>query len=47
MTNQLAVVLGLLIVIGLGVDYVFFEWANCLFLSRKMVDMIEWMAFWR
>ena len=47
MTNQIALGLGALILLGLGADYMFFGMENSLFLARKLVDMIEWMAFWR
>jgi len=47
MTNQIAFLLGALILIGLGVDYYGYEWSNTLFLARKLADLIEWMAFWR
>ncbi|WP_204355313.1 hypothetical protein [Roseovarius amoyensis] len=47
MTNQLAILLGAAIVIGLGVDWQYFDWANTIFLTRKLVDLIEWMQFWR
>lgn len=47
MTNQIALWLGALILIGLGVDYFYFDWANLVFLTRKLADLIEWMAFWR
>lgn len=47
MTNQIAVALGLLIVIGLGIDWQMFGWENTLFLARKFTDLLEWLAFWR
>ncbi len=47
MTNQLAIVLGLVIVSGLALDAYSFDWANTLFLARKLMELIEWMAFWR
>ncbi len=47
MTNQIAIFLGALILIGLGVDYYYFDWSNTIFLARKLVDFIEWLAFWR
>ena len=47
MNNQLALALGALILIGLGLDYYEFDWANTLYLGRKLADLIEWMAFWR
>lgn len=47
MTNQIALALGVLILLGLGLDAMFLDWQGTLFLARKLSDMIEWMAFWR
>ncbi len=47
MTNSIAIFLVLLILAGLGYDYIYNDWSASLFLARKMADMIEWMAFWR
>ncbi|WP_299842372.1 hypothetical protein [uncultured Roseovarius sp.] len=47
MTNQIAVVLGCIILIALGIDWYSYDWAGTLFLSRKLADLIEWLAFWR
>lgn len=47
MTNQIAFSLGALILIGLGVDWYYFDWTNTLFLARKLVELIEYLAFWR
>ena len=47
MTNPIAVFLGLLVFGGLAADWYFYDGASTLFLGRKCVDMIEWMAFWR
>lgn len=47
MTNRLAVWLALIIAALLAYDYYQFNWANTVFLIRKFVDLIEWIAFWR
>ena len=47
MTNQIAIVLGSIILIGLGLDWFLGDWSATLYLSRKLADLIEWMAFWR
>ncbi|WP_342070737.1 hypothetical protein [Yoonia algicola] len=47
MTNTIAVFLGLFLVALLGFDYLQYESANALFLARKFVELIEWIAFWR
>ncbi len=47
MTNTIALILGFLLIALFAVDYVVFDWANTLFLLRKLVALIEWLAFWR
>ncbi|WP_198389278.1 hypothetical protein [Roseovarius faecimaris] len=47
MTNRIALILGLLILGGLALDAYFLNWANTLFLARKLADLIEYLAFWR
>ncbi len=47
MTNKLALIIGLLIIGLLAFDYYQYDWANTVFLARKFVALIEWMAFWR
>jgi len=47
MSNQIALGLGAVILLCLGLDALLFDWANTLFLGRKMTVLIEWMAFWR
>ena len=47
MTNQIALILASIILIGLGCDWYLNDLTATLFLSRKLADMIEWLAFWR
>jgi hypothetical protein len=47
MTNTIAIWLGLIITALLATDYVLYDWANTLFLLRKFMELIEWLAFWR
>ncbi|MEM9437402.1 MAG: hypothetical protein AAGA15_10200 [Pseudomonadota bacterium] len=47
MTNQLAIILGALVLIALVLDAVLNGSAATLFLVKKLTDLIEWMAFWR
>ncbi|WP_371224522.1 hypothetical protein [Roseovarius sp. 2305UL8-3] len=47
MTNTLAIGLAALILLALGLDYMLFEWGNTVFLGRKLIELIEWLAFWR
>lgn len=47
MTNAIAVTLGVLICAALALDVVLFGTDHLLFLSRKLLELIEWIAFWR
>jgi len=47
MTNQLALILGAVIVALIGLDLLAFEGANLLFLARKLFVFIDYIAFWR
>jgi hypothetical protein len=47
MTNTIALWLVLIIAALLAIDYVQYDWANTLFLLRKLLALIEWVAFWR
>ncbi len=47
MTDRIALFLGLMIVAALGWDYFFNDFAATFFVARKVVDLIEWLAFWR
>jgi hypothetical protein len=47
MTNMIALVLGILIAAAIGTDLLFNEGAALFFLTRKFLDLIEWVAFWR
>ena len=47
MTNQIAIMLGAIIVLGLGLDWILNDGSGALYLGRKMADLIEWLAFWR
>jgi hypothetical protein len=46
MTNSLAIGLGLALLAVLAAN-VAFGWELHVFLGRKLVDLIEWLAFWR
>jgi hypothetical protein len=46
-TNRLAFVLALLIVTALAADVMLDDSKAVMFLLRKFVDMVEWLAFWR
>lgn len=47
MTNRIALWLGALIVGLIAVDVMLFGSEYSVFVGKKMVDLIEWMAFWR
>ena len=47
MTNTIALVLGALIFLALGLDHLRYDGANLLFLARKFAELLEWLAFWR
>ena len=47
MTNRIAIPMGLLIVGAILIDLVLFDSQSLIFLSKKMFDLMEWMAFWR
>ncbi len=46
MTNRIALGLGLAIAAILTLDYVF-EWGVAVFLGRRLLDLINLIAFWR
>ncbi len=47
MTNRIALVLGLLILIALAVDIALVGTEHLVFLAKKFLELIEWVAFWR
>jgi hypothetical protein len=47
MTNRIAIILGLIIVAGLLYDKVYHDSVGTVFLGRKLVVLIEYLAFWR
>jgi hypothetical protein len=47
MTNTISFWLGLLILGFFAVDYYYYDWQLSIFVARKMLDMIEYFAFWR
>jgi hypothetical protein len=46
-TNRLALILAILIIMAVAADLLLNHGAALLFLLRKFVDMVEWLAFWR
>jgi len=47
MTNRIAIVLGLLVLGGLAYDVLQNDLSGLLFLARKLMALIEYLAFWR
>ena len=47
MTNRIAIVLGLLLICAVVVDVMFYGTEHIVFLGKKLIDLIEWVAFWR
>ena len=47
MTNRIAIVLALLIAAGLAYDILRNDATGVLFLARKLMGLIEYLAFWR
>lgn len=47
MTNRLAIILGCIILAALILDQVLNDGAASLFLSKRLLELIEWLAFWR
>ncbi|MEO0999296.1 MAG: hypothetical protein AAFW69_01630 [Pseudomonadota bacterium] len=47
MTNSFALVFGLLILAVLAADIFYYQWDILVFLGRKLLDLSEWLAFWR
>jgi len=47
MTTRIAIVLGLLILAGIGYDSAVTDLSGTLFLARKLMALIEYLAFWR
>jgi hypothetical protein len=47
MTNRIAIFLGAALVCVVVLDSLLFGAENLLFLGKKMLELIDWMAFWR
>lgn len=47
MTNRIAVVLGIVIAALCAIDLMLNNGQVLLFLGRRLLELIEWMAFWR
>ncbi|WP_421704543.1 glyceraldehyde-3-phosphate dehydrogenase [Aliiroseovarius sp.] len=47
MTNQIALVLAILVIAFFGTDFLIMDGSMSLFLGKKMLEFTEWLAFWR
>lgn len=47
MTNKVALILAFILVAVFAVDWVIFGGAMSLFLGKKILVLITWIAFWR
>lgn len=47
MTNKIAIALALLIGSIIAADLLVFGWNLHIFLGRKLIDLTEYLAFWR
>lgn len=47
MTDRLALFFGILLIAAIAGDLIFYDGETLLFLSKKFLDLIEWIAFWR
>lgn len=47
MTNTIAIFIAVCVLGFVAVDIVYFEKANLLFLSKKFLELLSWVAFWR
>ena len=47
MTNRIAIVFGALILIAVILDVLIYGNEHVIFLGKKMLEFIDWIAFWR
>ena len=47
MTNRIALILGLIIAALIAFDVVLHDGRTMIFLSKKLIELLEWIAFWR
>ncbi|WP_199178502.1 hypothetical protein [Acidimangrovimonas sediminis] len=47
MTDRLALILGLLLVLMFGADFLFNHGDATLFLARKLTELVDYLEFWR
>ena len=47
MTNQLALILGMLLLLGVAATAVLYGADPFVFLGKQFLELINWIAFWR
>ncbi|MEL7114891.1 MAG: hypothetical protein AAGP08_04750 [Pseudomonadota bacterium] len=47
MTNTLAILFAAVILAAVAADVFYYDGAYLLFLGRKFLDLLTWVAFWR
>ncbi|MGL4236927.1 hypothetical protein, partial [Tabrizicola sp.] len=47
LTNQIALVLILVILAAIGLDLLANDGVALMFLGRKFLDLVDWVVFWR
>lgn len=47
MTNRLALILGVLVLAAILADLALSDGRAVLFLARRLLVLIDWLAFWR
>ena len=47
MTDRIALWLAAVTILLVGADFVITGGASLLFLARKFLDLMDWVAFWR
>lgn len=47
MTNSLAITIGLIVTALVSVDVLMYGTEHLLFLGKRLIELIEWLAFWR
>ena len=47
MTNRIALWLAAVLILAVLVDAAAFDWGGILFLARKFLELVNYIAFWR
>ena len=47
MTNSIALGLAIFLLVVGGIDYMLYGTEHFVFLGKKFMDLLEWVAFWR